>query len=198
MSATNRSRVRIPMDNYPTPSWCVRRLLEAVDLPVGAWLEPAAGDGAIIRAVNRHFAAMPMEPEWTGVEVRSDAPLADGVFCADFLTHDFGSRRFDVAISNPPYSIAQEFIERCLGLADVTVMLLRLNYLGSETRSDFMREHTPDIYALPNRPAFVRGKADSCEYAWFVWGQGGGRGGGQVGGRVRVLANSPLTERKAA
>lgn len=26
-------RIRIPHDFYPTPAWCVRRLLEAVALP---------------------------------------------------------------------------------------------------------------------------------------------------------------------
>ena len=28
-------------DYYPTPAWCVRRLLEAVDLPGGRWLGAA-------------------------------------------------------------------------------------------------------------------------------------------------------------
>jgi hypothetical protein len=44
MSSTNRGAAREPADNYPTPSWCVRRLLEAVELPPGRWLEPACGE----------------------------------------------------------------------------------------------------------------------------------------------------------
>lgn len=192
MSATNRGGKREPLDNYPTPAWCVRRLLEAVDLPCGDWLEPAAGDGAIIRAVNCHFREMPIEPTWTGVEVRNVPPFSYDAhyILGDFLTHDFGGRRFDVAISNPPYCRAQEFIEKCIAISDVTAMLLRLNYLGSETRSEFMRAHPPAIYALPNRPKFVNGKSDSCEYGWFVWGLGDSR--------VRVLADTPLAERRSA
>ena len=46
--------MRRDRDYYPTPSWCVRALLETVDLPTGTWLEPTAGDGAIIRAVDEY------------------------------------------------------------------------------------------------------------------------------------------------
>ena len=48
MSATNRGAVRNEHDFYPTPAWCVHRLLEAVPLPAGRWLEPCVGDGAKI------------------------------------------------------------------------------------------------------------------------------------------------------
>lgn len=48
-------------------------------------------------------------------------------------------------------------------------ILLRLNFLGTEGRSAFMREHAPDVYVLPNRPSFTGTKTDSIEYVWFVW-----------------------------
>jgi len=48
-------------------------------------------------------------------------------------------------------------------------MLLRLNFLASERRQEWMKTDTPDVYVLPNRPSF-RGKgSDATEYAWFVW-----------------------------
>ena len=40
-----------PREDYPTPRWCVDRLLERVDLPGGEWLEPCAGHGAIVRRI---------------------------------------------------------------------------------------------------------------------------------------------------
>ena len=91
MSATGRSSVRKDYDNYPTPAWCVRRLLERVDLPGGTWLEPAAGDGAIVRAVRaaRH------DVDWIAVEIREDCRHllrrevpGDRVVIGDFLTCD--------------------------------------------------------------------------------------------------------------
>jgi hypothetical protein len=45
---------RLKDDAYLTPPWCVHRLLEvdALGLPGGRWLEPAAGPGRIISSVN--------------------------------------------------------------------------------------------------------------------------------------------------
>lgn len=64
MSATGRSDVRRLDDFYATPAWCVRRLLEGVNPPGGLWLEPCAGDGAIIRAVEE----MRADVKWHAVE----------------------------------------------------------------------------------------------------------------------------------
>ena len=36
---------QVPNENYPTMAWPVDRLLEAVDLPGGRWLEPCARFG---------------------------------------------------------------------------------------------------------------------------------------------------------
>lgn len=174
MSATNRGRERERDDVYYTPAWCVRALLRAVRLPGGLWLEPACGEGAIVRAVE---AERPGQQEWFGYDLRPDAigVVLDSLdvehsrfACGDFLADRFG-KRYSVAITNPPYSLAQEFVERCLSLASVTVMLLRLNWLGSQRRAAFLRAHMPDVYVLPRRPSFVHGATDACEYAWLVW-----------------------------
>lgn len=187
MSATNRGGKRSPADFYATPEWCVRRLLDAIDLPGGEWLEPAAGDGAIIRATARP------DVNWSAWELRSEERAAlcnalpkDRVHIEDFLEASaagrLGNRRYSVAITNPPFRLAQDFIDSCLQCADQVVMLLRLNYLASKSRWDFMSGHTPDVYVLPSRPSFTGGGTDSIEYAWFVWGKAR-----RSEGRVRVL-----------
>jgi hypothetical protein len=199
MSSTNRGGQRSPADNYETPTWCTRRLLEAVDLPGGVWLDPGAGTGKIIRAVND----IRKDVTWDAVEIRDECrdPLVltgAKVMISDFL--DYGSKSLwrepDVVCTNPPYRLAGEFLEMCLPLAKITVMLLRLNYLGSEKRSSFMRSFTPDVYILPNRPPFTvnkKGKmsTDSIEYAWFVWHGATPR----REGKIRVLASTPKGER---
>jgi hypothetical protein len=200
MSSTNRGGQRSPSDNYSTPSWCTRRILEAVSLPGGVWLDPGAGSGKIIRAVN----AVRSDVVWDAVEVRDEC-LPDLVsagattMITSFL--EFGAlslpRRPDIILTNPPYRLAEEFIDLCLPLAKVaTVMLLRLNYLGSQRRSDFMRRFPPDVFILPNRPAFTTNKkgkmsTDSIEYAWFYWPSGKPR----QSGSIRVLASTSKTER---
>lgn len=192
MSATNRGATRIAHDNYPTPAWCVHRLLDVVSLPNSDWLEPCAGDGAIIRAVRD---ARLLPDSWTAVELREECreallPLADQVAIADFLSWAptcTSAPPFAVAITNPPYSLARQIIDACLPIARYTVMLLRLNFLGSAARCEWWRSmpRMPDIYVLPNRPSFCRNEkghaaTDACEYGWYVWGP-------ESSGRVRVL-----------
>lgn len=168
------AKTRVAADYYPTPAWCVHRLAEALDLPAGRWLEPAAGDGAIIRAINRQ------DVEWTAAELRPEEKPGllklvseERLVLGDFLQaskHDPRlGQRFDVAITNPPYRHAEAFVRACLQSADVVVCLLRLGFISSQERQPFLRQHAPDIYVLPNRPCFVHGASDHSEYAWMVW-----------------------------
>lgn len=78
MTATGRSSKLSPSsDNYPTPGWCVRRFLEKWPSLSDAglrWLEPCAGDGSIIRAVDDFREARKMKPiQWTALELRNTA-----------------------------------------------------------------------------------------------------------------------------
>ncbi len=192
-------------DNYPTPAWCVDRLLERVWLPTsGWWLEPSAGDGAIVRRVR---ARMETSPRIQVVEVRAEceAALRDAigdrgvVHIGDFLVHEpshwwsFGG--IDVVIGNPPYALAEKFVRRSLMIAPWVVFLLRLNFLAGDKRAGLdglYAERVPDVYVLPNRPSFAgNGKTDATEYAWFVWGPEK-----RTTGRLEVLATTPIQERK--
>lgn len=103
MSATNRSpRGGAGVDAFHTPPWAVARLLEAVQLPVTdrPWLEPCAGDGAIVRAVQAHPGFDRVR--WAVVELREDMrePLAQlpGLITppivGDFLTDEGTARVF--------------------------------------------------------------------------------------------------------
>lgn len=193
MSSTKRGRLRQRQDNYPTPAWCVNRLTEAVELPRGKWLEPCAGDGAIIRAVAR------ADVVWDAVEIRSrpiphlEALPNVAVINMDALEYlRDSSLHYDVAITNPPFTLAGHFIATCRERATHVVMLLRLNYLASETRHALMTNTRPDVYVLPNRPSFVGGgKTDSIEYAWFHWHP-------KSRGLLRVLALTPASVRVQA
>jgi hypothetical protein len=174
MRAKIQAKTRISFDYYPTPAWCVHRLVEALDLPGGRWLEPAAGDGAIIKAINRK------DVEWTAAELRVEArdALTQLLPPSQVLTGDFlyagiqdalPKERFRVAITNPPYRKAEEFVQACMARADIVVCLLRLGFLASQERQGFMKAHPPDVYVLPNRPSFAHGATDNADYCWMVW-----------------------------
>ena len=211
MSSTKRGRERNRKDNYPTPKWCVKRLLEEIgaELPEGMWCEPCAGDGAIIMAVNEALPGARLR--WTAIEIRAEGvaklkklPMKLLVLHDNTLKIMKRVGPWEVIISNPPFSQAMEIIVEAMQHAKHVIMLLRLNFLGSEERAEFMRRTQPDIYVLPNRPSFfkkrVRNKktgeisktlrdvTDSIEYAWFHWWGGSS-------GRIRVLRSTPKIER---
>ena len=194
MSSTNRGSRRTPADYYPTPHWCVRRLLEEVELPGGHWVEPCAGDGDIIQAVQ----ATRQDIAWTANEVREEcqARLEELVASSDVRIGDTlewsPARRAAVAITNPPFRLAMEMVEWSIANAEVAVLLLRLNFLGTAKRAQFMRKHPPDVYVLPNRPSFTGKGTDSIEYAWFIWDSRRA----EARGRLRVLAPTSTKERK--
>lgn len=192
MSSTNRGRARNSADFYPTPAWCVHRLLEAVELRGRRWLEPSAGRGALIQAVTERRDDI----SWTGVELsaaraRHLKTLADVVLVGDIRKVDL-EPQYDVALSNPPFSIWQDVVHRVLPLAETVVMLLRLDVLGSAARAAWWHDHRADVFVIPDRPSFTGdGRTDSNYYGWFIW-----RRGAQAGG-IRVLPVTSFAERAA-
>ena len=161
-----------------TPPWCVHRLLERLELPRGLWYEPCAGEGAIVQAVGRHHPTVEwwlneLRPETEDVLRRLD-PMAR-ITIGDYLDSGLELPPRDqvkVVITNPPYRVAWELLHKTLKEfpnAHV-VLLLRVNFIASQTRHGFMNRYMPDVYVLPNRPGFKGwGKTDSPEYGWFYW-----------------------------
>jgi hypothetical protein len=153
----------------------------------------------LIEAVN----ATRCDIQWRAIELRDDcAPSLASVVgpsgevsIADFLqVEPQGSEQeYNVIITNPPYSVAMPMIEHSLEFgARFVVMLLRLNFLASESRAPFMRQYSPDVYVLPNRPSFSGHGTDSIDYAWFVWH---GRQPRQQG-KILVLPTTSVADRR--
>lgn len=171
MSATNRGSKREINDFYPTPAWCVERLLDR--LPqlrrVGSIIEPCVGDGAILKAMKLPSFFI-NSGNIAGVDVNR-APIGHvwRHYREDFRSFVRSDYKYDLAITNPPFDIALEILQAALRISRRTVFLFRLNFLGSAKRHPFFSQNMPDIYILPNRPSFVKGTTDNCEYAWFDW-----------------------------
>lgn len=101
----------------------------------------------------------------------------------DFLTYDF-KRHFDNIITNPPFNIAQEFIERGLQLAnDKVIMFAKIQLLeGNKRKEMFDNAPLKYIYVFSKRVNPLRngeeldenGKqwASTMCFAWFVFEKG--------------------------
>lgn len=192
MSATGRTdgqRNPDGLDFYETPAWAVRRIVEATYLPPGRWIDPCAGTGAIPRAVDSHQGR-----SWTLVEIDPSRADISGASRGDFFEVATMFDRFDVAIFNPPFPLAEQFVRACFPIADHVVCLQRINWAAK--RGPLLDVFKADIWMLSDRPAFGLNKhgkvgTDATEYAWFHWHK-------EATGRFRVLPRVPKGELKAA
>lgn len=154
MSSTNRGAIRSPRDFYATPHYTVASLLSVLDtqrLSKMTFGEPCRGTGAIadkISAAHHHY-----------------AEISEGI---DYLITPMA---VDVIVTNPPFLLALEFLQKSLREAQTVIYLLRLNFLGSQARKEFWQCNRPShVLVLSKRPSFIgNGGTDSTEYAWFCW-----------------------------
>ncbi|WP_018694326.1 class I SAM-dependent methyltransferase [Algicola sagamiensis] len=153
-----------PREFYPTPEDTVKALLKELTFKEGdTFLEPCKGDGAI-------YDQIPLpghQKRW--------AEIHEGV---DYLNTPF--EKADVIITNPPFSLAKEFLWKSkseLAYGGTMIYLLKLDYLGTKQRVSFWEEFgvPQKLKVITPRPRFVtiNGRSnDSCEYAWYVWDYG--------------------------
>lgn len=169
MSSTARGASRENLDFYPTPGWCVDLLLDALDVrPDWQCLEPAAGDGAIVKRLlargvyASRIAAIELDPE-RAAGLRAIVPHA---WQGDFLKSL--PCAYDLIVTNPPFALAMDFARVALKMTrarGIVALLLRLNWLGSQDRVAFHRAFPSDILLLPKRPEFTASMSCSAKPA---------------------------------
>lgn len=142
MSAYNRGSVVREKEFYPTPKETIEAILQEIDFSkVHRFLEPCAGDMRIYNMVD--------------VPVKDYCEISKGV---DYFKTDFSNiGKFDLILTNPPFSKAVDFIEKSLKEAHTVVMLLPVSFLGSRERKDFINKYPiTHLRPLSKRPAFVK------------------------------------------
>jgi hypothetical protein len=155
------------MDLYETPPCAVRALLEVESLPRVIW-EPACGPGSIVRALcnTKHeiYASDIVNYKW-------------GHVTCDFLKLKQPPPNVQCILTNPPYKLAAEFVRQALRLAPKVVMLLRLAFLESVSRTDILDGgKLARVYIFRNRlPMMHRDgwkgpkASSSIAFCWMVW-----------------------------
>lgn len=148
MSATNRGAKRVASDFYATPLESIYSLLDNYDgiKPGDKILEPSAGNGNIIQALRDKGYKNTIDAiELRAEEANNLATLADDVIIGNFLELN-NSDKWNVIIGNPPYSLAQEFIDKSLEVlapGGRLIFLLRTNFFReSKAREMVERQAT--------------------------------------------------------
>jgi len=167
MSQRDSGYERKERDLYETPEWVTEALLPHLPMrPLEIW-EPACGSGKMSRVLAR------VPHSVTATDIYDPEAIS-----VDFLSlTEPVAGPHDAIITNPPYELATEFIEKALNFQKphngFVVMLLRTDFDHAKGRS----------YLFGNCPAFamkivltkrIRWFEDSSgspsfNHAWFFW-----------------------------
>ncbi|TDT94530.1 hypothetical protein DFO45_2280 [Azorhizobium sp. AG788] len=158
-------------DFYASPPEAVAAFLraEAGRIPGVIW-EPACGDGAIVlplRAAGHRVIATDLV----------DRGCPDSRAGEDFLMPFPVPAGVEGIVTNPPFKLAQAFVDRALDVAPYVAMLLRLAFLeGAERKPWFEAGALARVHVSSRRlPMMHRNGWDgpktgsAIAFAWFVW-----------------------------
>jgi len=146
-------------DNFQTPGYAVKPLLDYINPHWNIW-EPACGKGNIVKFFE----------EW-GYDCRG----TDLIMGVDFLTSD-PKDWVDCIVTNPPYSIKNEFIARCFYLAIPFALLLPYTALETAERQAHYKTHDIQLIFMDTRIEFQtpsgQGSGAWFPTMWLTWGFG--------------------------
>ena len=161
ISGGNSARGRRQADFYPTPPEATVALLQFLNLPKNTTIwEPAAGEGDMSDVLQTCF------------ETVYTTDILDGT---DFLKSSIDAA--DWIITNPPFSLAEDFIRHAAKIEKPFAMLLKSQYWHASKRLALF-EDIPPSYILPLtwRPDFFfkereNGNSGSplMDVMWCVW-----------------------------
>ncbi len=146
-----------PMDCCWTPAYALDPLLPYLPDYWHIW-EPAAGGHHLVRALTTAgYAVLPSEIE-------------NG---QNFFTFQM-SAAWDAIVTNPPYSIKAEWLERCYHLGKPFALLVPVETIGTGRVQRLMEQHGAELLLLDKRVNFHmpnKGWNGSAQFPvlWFCW-----------------------------
>jgi hypothetical protein len=163
----NNGIERPEMDFYPTPPRGTHALCDVDGFPSAIW-EPACGDGAMSKVLmERGYDVVS-----TDIEPRGYGTQLDFLETVELMAPSI--------VTNPPFTMAEEFAEHALSLGCKKLALLcKLAFLEGVSRSAWL-EKTPlaKVYVFKRRLKFTRNGDENIKgggmiaFAWFVWEKG--------------------------
>lgn len=157
------------LDDFPTPCWATRALLERLgDLSGLSCREPAANRGHMVRPLSEQFSRV----------IASDIhDYGAGFAVQDYL---FGPdpEAVDWTITNPPFRLAHQFIARAIATSRKGVaVIVRSAFLEGQVRHKLLFSvHRPRlVLQFSERVVMHKGRlapegSTATAYCWIVFG----------------------------
>jgi hypothetical protein len=175
------------LDDFPSPPWATRAICEFLaslgfDLAMMDCREPCANRGHMVKPLREAFGHVMASDVF---DYGCGFPVRDYLFGADDSMD-----RTDWTFLNPPFRLAQEFIERALRLSRVGVaVIVRTSFLEGQSRcSSLFAAHPPAyVLQLSERCGMFKGRlmrlgtkffdaegversaSTATSYCWIVW-----------------------------
>lgn len=160
----NTAYKRSSSDFYPTPPDATFALIQFLDLEKGTKIwEPACGDGHMVRVMKA------MGYQVVGTDIQNGE---------DFLTLPLVDCEW--IITNPPFSLSEAFVRRCIEHKKPFCLLLKSQYWHAKKRKQLFEELPPKwILPLTWRPDFMfktrGGGSPLMDVMWVLWKPGDDR-----------------------
>ncbi len=159
------------LDDFPTPPWATRALCEFLaarwSLTDQVCREPAANRGHMVAPLSEYFAS---------VEASDVHDYGVGLPQLDYL---FGAAPSEVdwTITNPPFRLAEQFIERACATSRIGVaMIVRAAFLEGQGRFErlFSKNAPAHVLQFTERVVMHKGRlapegSTATAYAWLIW-----------------------------
>lgn len=107
---------------FPTSKYVAEKLVDLLPLDqIDSAIDPCAGDGIL---------GLTLKAKYPNIELdmMDIKPKAADVEKVDFLSTDI-TKHYDVAILNPPFSLTEQFIDKCRKIADHILVICPQQYL---------------------------------------------------------------------
>lgn len=190
-----RAEAHDSLDDFPTPPWATRALVEHV-------IGPAYGDGTVDKRSHEPKSQVCFETVWEPACNRGHMvkPLREyflQVYGSDVHSYGFGQqadflipdqtpwerkgRKIDWIITNPPFRLAQQFLDRAFSLkprGGVAIIVRSAFLEGVGRYHDLFSTNPPSIIAqFTERVVMVKGRLEpngssATAYSWLVWQAG--------------------------
>lgn len=163
------------LEFFPTPPWATRALFEHV---IGrgfhgssVW-EPAAGEGHMAEVLREYFRSV-----WASDVHDYGRGYRVGTFVGEGPDAAYHPGLPDWVITNPPFSLARDFVIKALGeVQDGVAILIRTAWLEGVERFETLFQYRPPaiVAQFVERVPMQKGKWDpdggtATAYAWIVW-----------------------------
>lgn len=165
------------LDDFPTPPWATRALCERLaryyeetsyaHLKQMVCREPAANRGHMAKPLAEVF----------GEVIASDVHDYGVGFAVDDYLFPHTEKKADWTITNPPFRLAEQFIERaCATSTEGVAMIVRSAFLEGQGRFERLFSKNPPSLVLQftERVVMHKGRlapegSTATAYVWLVW-----------------------------